>query len=87
MERKFGRLSHMAWGAILGYEITSPPGETLSEGLDEFVDSENKLVKWGTRAIIGYTALHLMNMLPEKLDAYHQLSVLKEKALEKLGER
>lgn len=84
MENSKLDMAHMAWGAILGYEITCPPGQTLSEGLDDYVDSENKLIKWGSRIAIGYTALHMMNLLPEKLDLYHQLSRLKEKCLENL---
>lgn len=68
-----------AWGAILTgvtiYELTCPQGETLSEGVDRLLD-KSKL--WAIP--VGYTALHLMNMLPEKIDLFHQVTeVLNER--------
>jgi hypothetical protein len=61
-----------AWMAVAGlvtaYELICPDGELLSEECDRAINKYPTL----TRAAIGYTALHLMNMLPQSLDVYHQ---------------
>lgn len=66
-----------AWTAlglgVLAYELACPSGELLSEGVDRALNSHPAL----TRAAIGYTALHLMNLLPESVDLFHQLTVRK----------
>lgn len=81
---KFNKLSpaEMAWLGIGLYEagaLAVGGGHTLSEGIDRFCDNENKLVRYGVRAFIGYTALHLSNVLPQKYDAFHHLTNLKDK--------
>lgn len=62
-----------AWVAIgVGvtcYELACPQSETLSEGVDRLLD-KNKL--WAIP--IGYTALHLMNLLPKQVDLFHQVT-------------
>lgn len=66
--------SEKAWLGILAYEayaIVKGEGETLSEGLDKFCDHENRFVKYGVKAGLAYTALHLANILPPKLDLFH----------------
>ena len=71
------RPSTLAWGGIAAYEtgaLVNGGGHTLSEGLDPLVDHENKYIKWGSRLAIGYTALHLMSVLPERVDLFHQLT-------------
>lgn len=61
--------------AVTAYELSCPKGETLSEGVDRLLD-KSKL--WAVP--VGYTALHLMNVLPEKLDLFHQVTeVLNER--------
>ena len=72
------RAEHAAWAGIAAYEagaLVKGGGHTLSEGLDYLCGHENKAVKWGVRAAIGYTALHLANMLPDKLDLFHQATI------------
>lgn len=59
--------------AIAAYELLCPPEETISEGTDRYIEKHPIL----TRAIIGYTALHLMNWLPKELDLFHQFTKLK----------
>lgn len=63
-----------AWAIIglgvLAYEMAAPPGELLSEGVDTKLSQHPIL----TRAAIGVTALHLMNLLPEKIDPFHQFN-------------
>lgn len=60
-------------GAVLVWDMACPPGETLSEGVDRLVGPHPIL----TRAAIGYTALHLMNLLPPQLDLFHQATRVK----------
>lgn len=66
----------LAMGAgILAYEIKCEQGELLSEGADRAIEKHPIL----TRTLIGYTALHLANSLPEKADLFHQASALLSK--------
>lgn len=60
--------------AIAAYEIICPDTHTISEGVDRLIEKHPIL----TRAVIGYTALHLMNLLPEKLDLFHQATKIKD---------
>lgn len=67
-----------AWTAlgigVLAYELACPEGELLSEGVDKALDKHPVL----TTLLIGVTALHLLNKIPEKVDPYHQaLSTVK----------
>jgi len=59
---------------ITAYELAAPEGELLSEGAD-------RALKTHKAAVIGsvcLTAAHLLNILPEQLDPFHQsLKVLK----------
>lgn len=63
-----------AWATIglgvLAYELVTPPGELLSEGVDRAIAKYPIL----TRAAVGYTALHLMNLLPEPVDLFHHVT-------------
>ena len=65
------RTAEKAWLAmgagIIAYEALCPKGELLSEGVDRALDKHPIL----TRALIGTTALHLVNMLPEAIDPFH----------------
>lgn len=56
--------------AVLAYELLAPEGQLLSEGVDRALERHPILV----RAAIGATALHLLNLLPEKIDPFHQLT-------------
>jgi hypothetical protein len=53
---------------VTAYELACPRGELLSEGIDRAMDKHPVAIP----AAIGYTALHLMNLLPEELDLFHQ---------------
>lgn len=74
------RPSHKAWlvgGALAtGYEILCPPGETLSEGLDELM--EHKYWRYAVGAVVGVTAAHLCNLLPESVDPFHYALLWKD---------
>lgn len=68
------RTAEKAWiglgAGILAYEILCPPEELLSEGMDRLIEKH----PIATRAIIGAFALHLANLVPEKIDGIHHLS-------------
>lgn len=60
----------VAWLAIFTYEFRCPPGQMLCQILDPII------ARWPilSRVVIIYTALHMANMLDEKLDAYYLLA-------------
>lgn len=68
------RPSTLAWGAlaigVIGYDLLSPKGETLSEGFDTFIENHPALA-WGATALI---ATHLLNVIPESIDPIHRLA-------------
>lgn len=68
------RPSTKAWLAlgagVAAYDIFSPPGETLSEAVDVALESD-PFKRTITLAAIGVTALHLCNLLPERVDPFH----------------
>lgn len=65
-----------AWGAIVAgvvaYDVFCPKGETLSERVDDYM--ETRPGKLAAYSIIGATALHLCNILPDKYDPIHLLA-------------
>lgn len=73
------RPSTIAWGVlaagVAAYDIYSPEGETLSERVDDWL--ENPISKAVAISAIGVTALHLANVLPEKIDPFHRLTIIK----------
>ena len=75
------RPSTKAWAALIAgtalYEALCPVGETLSEGLDDFCDKPIGKVVVG--AIGAVTVAHLINVMPERIDPYHQMSLIKER--------
>ena len=77
MERP--RPSTVAWGVLAGgvaaYDYFCPTGETLSERMDDWIDSpKTKAVALGAVAV---TALHLANYLPQRIDPFHRLTTVK----------
>lgn len=71
--------SKAAIAAVLGgvalLDVMAPKGETISEGVDRLM--ENPLGKLAVHAVVWTTALHLLNLMPEKYDWLHQLTKLK----------
>jgi hypothetical protein len=65
-----------AWAGIaagvIAYELAAPEGELLSEGVDRAME-HSSLARAAVYAAIGCTALHLINMIPERVDPFHQL--------------
>ncbi|QFG09419.1 hypothetical protein I5H08_gp068 [Mycobacterium phage Yuna] len=70
------RCADRAWLAmglgIAAYEVTCPRGELLSEGVDRYLARR----PWTTHVVIVGLALHLLNLLPHRLDPLHQLARL-----------
>ena len=87
MERRKVRPSTAAWASIglgvFAYDMLCPKGEQLSERMDEWLD------KHPTRSlalgITAMTALHLMNMLPERLDPIHHIANFGRKIDDAIG--
>lgn len=67
--------STIAWASLIGgvalYDILCPRNETLSERLDPIL--EHPVGRLATYSVVGTTALHLCNLLPEKLDPFSRL--------------
>lgn len=66
--------STVAWGTIAAgvaaYDVFCPQGETLSEGVDRALERPyGKVIALGAIAV---TAAHLANLLPERVDPFHQ---------------
>lgn len=61
-------------GSVALWDLVCPDKQTFSEGFDGFIDKHPIL----SRVAMGYTALHLMNLLPERIDVFHQISKLKK---------
>lgn len=75
------RTSTKAWivlgAGVAAYEAFCPLGETLSEGIDNFVD--RPIGKAIVGAIGAITVAHLCNVCPEQIDIYTKLGNLKER--------
>ena len=72
-------MASVAWAGIAfgvaGYDIAAPEGQMLSEGVDRALERHPVI----TTLAIGAVALHLLNVLPEKIDPLHQLAELGRK--------
>lgn len=70
------RSADVAWIAlaagVVAYEIGAPRGELLSEGVDRYLACR----PWVTRAAVGITAAHLLNLIPRQVDPFHQVAAL-----------
>lgn len=67
------RPSTEAWLAVgagvLAYDLLCPSGETLSEACDRAIETHPVL----TLGLIGATALHLANAIPQRFDPFAQV--------------
>jgi hypothetical protein len=57
---------------IIGYELTAGEGELLTHGAERYLASH----PWIWRAVVGFTAGHLLGILPESIDPYRHTHVL-----------
>lgn len=67
--------STLAWcglaAGVAAYDTLCPSGETMSEGVDRAL--ENPFSKIMAIGAIAVTAAHLANILPERVDPFHQV--------------
>lgn len=67
-------VSTVAWAGLIAgvaaYDMLAPDTQMLSERVDRGLE-RHPLV---TTLAIGATALHLLNVLPEKIDPIHQVA-------------
>jgi hypothetical protein len=56
---------------VLGYEISAPRGELLSEACDRY----RRRHPFITNAVIFYVAMHLMRAIPQRVDPLTQIAV------------
>lgn len=72
-------------GGVVAYEIFCEPGELLSERVDEWL--EHPVKRLGVYALVGLTALHLLNYLEheplQKIDPWHQLGKIATSVVER----
>jgi hypothetical protein len=65
--------SDLAWIAlgvgVVGYDVLAGPGETMSEGADRYMLRH----PWLVRGVAFALAAHVCNVVPDRLDAVHQL--------------
>jgi hypothetical protein len=52
---------------VMAVEVTAGEGELLSEAVDRYLVSR----PWLTRAVVAMLALHVANVLPQRLDPIH----------------
>lgn len=61
----------LAVGTVVGiHELACGSGQTLSEGVDKALER----YPVPTALAIGVTSLHLLNLIPERIDPLHQVS-------------
>lgn len=72
-----GREAALGWAAVVSviaaYELVAPEGQLLSEGIDR------ALIRWpiATRITVAVVALHLLNLIPARIDPLHRLVSLR----------
>lgn len=68
--------STKAWiilvSGVVTYDLFAKPGQTLSEGVDRFLD-HSPIAKAVTLGAIAVTAGHLSNAIPQKYDPIHRV--------------
>ena len=52
---------------VIAYDVTCPPGETLSEGVDRYLVSHRRLVYATTLTLV----IHLCNLCSPAIDPVH----------------
>ncbi|MBF6085166.1 hypothetical protein IU485_27720 [Nocardia cyriacigeorgica] len=49
------------------YEYAAPENQLISHAVDRYLETH----RWATVFAIAYTAAHLLNLIPPRLDLYH----------------
>ncbi|USC17052.1 hypothetical protein [Rhodococcus sp. 11-3] len=63
-----------AWlaGGVIAYEIMADEDQLLSNAVDRWLKSH----PLATHVAVVVTAAHLLNLIPERLDPFHHISLL-----------
>lgn len=73
------RPADRAWlalaGGVLVYDLASPSGETLSEGMGRYHTAR----PWLTRLGVAIVAAHLLDWLPARLDPFASITLVRSK--------
>lgn len=81
-ESRDNHYAGIAWGVLIGsvvaYEVLCHNEEMLSCAVDRGL--EHPIGRILIPAAVGATALHLLNLLPERIDVIHQISVVASRA-------
>lgn len=64
-------------GYVATYDVMCPRNETISEGVDRAM--ETPFGRLATLAIIGVTAAHLANFIPEQYDPFARVLSFKDR--------
>lgn len=71
-----GREAALGWvvvgAVVLTYEVIAPDGQLLSEGIDRALEKH----PIATRIGVGLVAMHLLNLIPDRVDPVHRLALL-----------
>ena len=54
--------------SVVAYDLKCKPGQTLSEGVDRGLEKR----PIATTLAVGITCCHLLNILPQRIDPFHQ---------------
>ena len=73
---RYGNKAWLGLGIYLAVvELLAPPGETLSEAMDEWLQRHPG--KALSHILVGVTAAHLVNLIPQRYDPIHQVFSLR----------
>lgn len=61
------QVSDCACLAIVAYDLAAPPGQTISEAVDRYLDGR----RWTTEAALALIYLHVSNRIPSRVDPIH----------------
>lgn len=62
---------------VMVYELHAPQGQLLSEGIDRALIRYPNL----TRFIVTIVALHLLNLIPQRIDPLHRVATVRASSL------
>lgn len=69
------RYATKAWAGLAAYlavvEVFAPEGETLSEGVDTWMEKHPGKAIW--YGLVGIVGAHLLNLIPPRYDPIHRL--------------
>lgn len=71
---RYGTKAWIGLGVYLGIvEALAPPGETLSETVDDWIEHHPGKALW--YGLVGFVGAHLLNLVPPRYDPIHRVTV------------